>query len=92
MTTDRLKAHYGVFGPAERLSLLAAAVLRGDEQEAGRLRATAPRVVFNAPDTYTRSRAFLIVADDHRQHTLELAGFYLVARTTHIHTGGHQGS
>jgi hypothetical protein len=43
MNTNRLAKHYGTLSPTERLALIVNAAARGDEQEIGRLRSSAPR-------------------------------------------------
>jgi hypothetical protein len=42
MNTNRLAKHYGTLSPTERLALIVNAAARGDEQEIGRLRSSAP--------------------------------------------------
>src|SRR5262249_24128853 len=59
MNTDPLAKHYGILTTAERLPLLMAASARGDETEYERLVRSAPKVRFEAPDTFYLAEALL---------------------------------
>jgi hypothetical protein len=52
MNTSGLSRHYGKFTPRERLQLVVAASLRGDEAEKKRLAGSAPALAFRVPHHY----------------------------------------
>src|SRR5262245_56411867 len=76
MNTDALAKHYHTFSPAERLSLILAAVARCDEVEHKRLADAAPQVTFRVSHTFGRAMAFLTVASLHRMDQLNLAALF----------------
>lgn len=80
MTSAKLSKHYGALDPAERLALVLAAGARNDDVERERLMGSAPRVLWQVPDTFGRSLALLVVSSHQRMKLLELAGMFFRAR------------
>jgi hypothetical protein len=76
VTTDKLARHYPSLNPAERLSLLLAAAVRGDEAEHARLMSSAPRVSFRVPHTYGRAQAYLLTCLHSRLKRLNVAALF----------------
>lgn len=76
MTTNTLAKHYHTLSSAERLSLMLAAAVRGDEVEHSRLVDAAPRETWRVPHTFGRSLAFLAVFSQHRMEQLDLAALF----------------
>ncbi|MCI0704593.1 MAG: hypothetical protein L0241_26350 [Planctomycetia bacterium] len=80
MNTNGLAKHYALLSPAERLSLMLAAVVRGDDLEHARLIDSAPRVIFRVPHTFGRAMALREVCEQHRMEQLELAALFFGAQ------------
>jgi hypothetical protein len=76
VTTKPLANHYGALTPAERLALMMAAGVRGDDVEHARLADAAPRVLWRVPHTFGRALAFLAVFSHHRMECLDLAALF----------------
>ncbi len=76
MNTTGLAKHYHALSAAERLALMMAAGVRGDDVEHARLADAAPRVTWRVPHTFGRALAFLGVFCQHRMERLELAGLF----------------
>jgi hypothetical protein len=85
MNANGLARHYGCLRPEERLPLLLAAILRGDEQETDRLSNTAPRVQYRVPDDYPLANAFRAVGYLHLAEVLAEATDYLLALSCFTH-------
>jgi hypothetical protein len=79
VTTNSLSKHYGTLTAAERLSLMMAAGVRGDDVEHARLADAAPRVTRRVPHTFGRALAFLAVFSHHRMERLNLAALFFKA-------------
>jgi hypothetical protein len=80
VTSAKLSKHYGALDPAERLALVLAAGARGDDVEHARLMGSAPRVMWQVPDTFGRSLALLVVSAHMRMKVLELAALFFRTR------------
>jgi hypothetical protein len=85
MNTDHLAKLYDRLTPRERLPLLIAAGLRGDEVERERLRASAPMEQFHVADYHGLARALMKAVDLHLLTLLDLAanfwqwwGFWMI--------------
>ena len=76
MSTKALSKQYGALSAAERLSLLMAAGVRGDDVEHARVMSAAPWETWRVPDTFGRALAFLAVFSQHRMERLELAALF----------------
>jgi hypothetical protein len=79
VTTNSLSKHYGILTAAERLSLMMAAGVRGDDVEHARLADAAPRVTRRVPHTFGRALALLDVFNHHRMERLNLAALFFKA-------------
>ncbi len=79
MNTNRLAKHYASLTAAERLPLLMAASARGDETEYERLAQSAPRVHFEAPDTFYLAEALVLATSLHMMELLDRAAGFLAA-------------
>jgi hypothetical protein len=73
MNTHGLSQLYDQLTPAERLALIMAASVRGDEAEKQRLIAAAPEVSLRVPDYYPLAKALANVVDYHLLTLLDLA-------------------
>jgi hypothetical protein len=80
MTSAKLSKHYGALDPAERLALVLAAGARNDDVERERLMGSAPRVLWQVPDTFGRALALLVVSSQQRMKLLELAALFFRTR------------
>ncbi len=79
MTTTRLARRYDALSAAERLPLIMAAAVRGDEVEYQRLLASAPRETYRVPHTFGLAMALEEVACWHRMELLAVSGQYVNA-------------
>jgi hypothetical protein len=73
MNTDRLAKLYDRLTPRERLPLILAASVRGDEIEADRLARSAPRLTYQLPDYHGLANALLQLSLCHLAELLSLA-------------------
>jgi hypothetical protein len=73
MNTNGLAKLYDTLSPRERLSLIMAAVDRGDEVEAGRLAHSAPHDLYRLPDYYGLGEGLLFLTLFHLLSLQELA-------------------
>jgi hypothetical protein len=85
MNTNGLAKHYHCLRLEERLPLLLAANLRGDDEEANRLSETAPRLVYRVPDDYPFCNAFRALGYQHLADVLAEATDYLLALSCFTH-------
>ena len=76
MNSKRLAKHYAKLTPLERLSLLTAAVARGDEVERDRLIRSAPIHRLHMPDCLPYAEAFTDLAKDYLILQLDAAHWY----------------
>jgi len=90
MNTDPLAKHYPSLMPAERLPLLMAASARGDETEYERLARSAPKLHFEAPDTFYLADALLLATMLHMMDLLNRAAGFLAA-FCRVSKGGNEG-
>lgn len=79
MNTNTLAKQYDKLTPRERLPLILAASVRGDEAERDRLARSAPRVGLRVQDYFGLSQAFVEVSHLHFMESLDFAGHYLEA-------------
>jgi hypothetical protein len=79
MNTKRLAKHYDKLTPRERLPLILAAGIRGDDAEQARLSHSAPKVAYSVPDYFGLAHAFCDVGDLHLLELLDLAAQYFRA-------------
>ncbi len=77
MNTNGLVKHYDLLTPAERLALIMAAALRGDEQERARLVTSAPRKAYAVQDHAGLTHAYHALCVTHLLEVTELAALYL---------------
>src|SRR5579859_2918692 len=73
MNTDGLAKLYGHLTARERLPLIMAAAVRGDEEERRRLVDSAPKVELQVPDFFGLGKALAEAADIHLLTLLDLA-------------------
>src|SRR5262249_2981923 len=90
MNTDRLAKHYASLTPAERLPLLMAASARGAETEYAHLGRSAPKVHFEAPDTFYLAEALGLASMMHMIELLNRAAGFLAA-FCRVSKGGDEG-
>jgi hypothetical protein len=88
MNANGLAKHYGTLTPRERLPLIMAAAGRGDEEEARRLVAAAPKVAWSVPDHFGLAEAFFQVSSLHFMELLSLAGNYFHALGVYVFAKG----
>jgi hypothetical protein len=76
MNTKTLAREYGNLTPQERLPLIVAASLRGDEAERGRLMRSAPTACYKLPDYYGLAKGVERLALLHLLELLDLAALH----------------
>jgi len=79
MNTNALAKLYDRLSPRERLPLIVAASVRGDEAERGRLMRTAPRSLYRLPDYHGLADALQDAALLHLLEVLDLVALFLQA-------------
>jgi hypothetical protein len=77
VNTKALARHYGVLTPEERLPLIMAASVRGDETEYGRLMHSAPKVSYRVPDYFGHGVALSDVSHITFMELLDTAALFL---------------
>src|SRR5437763_1971729 len=77
MNTNALAKHYGSLTPLERLPLLMAASVRGDEAEWQRLVMSAPKVTYRVPHQFGTGMALGEVSNLHFMEALHLSAMLL---------------
>jgi hypothetical protein len=87
VNTNTLAKLYDRLSPRERLPLILAASLRGDEPEKERLARTAPRALYRLPDYHGLSEGLLLTAMLHVVQTLSLGVWFWRASTALAEAG-----